>query len=141
MTGEEFGFLFRDIMGLDGVLDVYYTPILMKKNRPGILLTVLCVPSTTEEIEKYLLINSSTFGVRTSIANRNILKRSFEIYHSALGDIKIKLGSLDGQIIKAIPEYNDVAKISEKNGEVFSKIYRDAEVFAEKLINGVMVNG
>ena len=134
MTGEALGWFLQDIIGREDILDAYYTQINMKKNRPGVLLTILSLPKYTDKIERFVLSHSTTFGVRTYQVKRNILQRKFLSYDTEWGVIKIKAGLQDGNIIKAIPEYEDVLLIAKKSGKKFQDIYSMAEVYATELL-------
>ena len=125
MTGEELGFLMSGLLEQLGVLDVYQTGVQMKKNRPGTLLTVLTKVTESLKIEEYLLRQSSTFGVRRSVVERNILDRQIIEYQSPVGLVHIKLGLVNQEVIKAVPEFEDVKKIAEETQRPFLQIYSE----------------
>src|SRR5256885_9080742 len=85
----------------EGALDVFHTPIQMKKNRPGVLLTVLCAEADADRFTELMLRETSTFGVRRHIAQRRKLTREFRDVQTAYGPVKVKLGKLDGRILQA----------------------------------------
>lgn len=89
-----------------GALDVFHTPIQMKKNRPGVLLTVLCLPADADRFTERLLRHTSAFGVRRSILERRKLRRELVRVKTEFGEIPIKLGWLDGERIQAAPEFD-----------------------------------
>lgn len=130
MTGEELGFLLQSLIDHEGVLDAYYTAVNMKKNRPGNLLTVMSLPENTAMIENFILLNSSTFGVRTNLTERTILERKFIDYKTKWGIIKIKIGKFDGEIIKASPEYEDVAHVAKLSKRTFLDVFQLARQYA-----------
>ena len=72
MPGERFGYVMEGLFRL-GALDVYYVPITMKKNRPGVVLSVLCRPGEEEALTKYLLRETTTWGVRRAVYGRTAL--------------------------------------------------------------------
>lgn len=134
MTGEELGFLMSGILEQLGVLDVYQTGVQMKKNRPGTLITVLTKVAESPKIEEYLLRQSSTFGVRRSVVERNILDRQIIEYQSPVGLVRIKLGLVNQEVIKAVPEFEDVKKIAEETQRPFRQVYSEIESHCLKLI-------
>ncbi|HOV15272.1 MAG TPA: nickel pincer cofactor biosynthesis protein LarC, partial [Spirochaetota bacterium] len=112
-TPQEIGFLF-ELLFENNALDVFSTPILMKKNRLATLLTVLCYENNRELIEKLIFKHSSTFGIRKTLCERTILDRKFETITIDGLEVKIKIGYYDDEILKKIPEYEDIKKLSLK---------------------------
>jgi len=99
-----------------GALDVFTTPVQMKKNRPGILLTVLCKPQDTEALMSLIFAETTTFGARTYRAQRRTLLREFVSVSTDFGDVRIKISRLNGRILHVAPEYDDCRKLAvEKN--------------------------
>jgi uncharacterized protein (TIGR00299 family) protein len=90
-----------------GALDVMLTPVIMKKGRPGTLLTILCNPSDSDSLEQFILRETSTLGVRIRQDRRSCLDRSHTTVSTAYGDIRIKIGSLAGEVLNAAPEFED----------------------------------
>lgn len=88
-----------------GALDVFHTPIQMKKNRPAVLLTVLCATADADRFAELVLRETTAFGVRRTTAERRKLKREFQKVTTPFGEIQIKLGRLNGRIVQAAPEY------------------------------------
>jgi uncharacterized protein (TIGR00299 family) protein len=88
-----------------GALDVFLTPIQMKKNRPGTLLTVLCTPADGERFAELLLTHTTSFGVRIHEAHRRILAREIVSVRTEFGEIEVKIGRLNGQVVQRAPEY------------------------------------
>ena len=108
-TGEALGYTMEKVLA-EGALDVYFTPVTMKKSRPGTLITVLTKPEKSLVLEKLLLRETSTFGVRRSEWSRKILEREFKSVETAYGKVTVKIGKLEGEIMKISPEYEDVKK-------------------------------
>src|SRR5271170_7792737 len=99
-----------------GALDVYTTPVQMKKNRPGMLLTVLCKPQDTNALTSMIFAETTTFGVRTTSAQRRILPREHVSVSTTFGDVRIKLSRVNGRILHVSPEFDDCRKLAvEKN--------------------------
>ena len=90
-----------------GALDVMLTPVIMKKGRPGTLLTVLCDPDKLPAIERFLLRETSTLGIRIHQEQRSCLSRSHQSVSTAYGNIRIKVGSLAGEELNTAPEFED----------------------------------
>jgi len=95
-----------------GALDVFHTPIQMKKNRPGVLLTVLCAESEADKFSEMILRETSTFGVRRTIAERRKLRREFKNIKTKFGTVAVKVGTLNGKILHAAPEFESCKKLS-----------------------------
>jgi uncharacterized protein (TIGR00299 family) protein len=90
-----------------GALDVMLTPVIMKKGRPGTLLTVLCNPSDSSALERLMLRETSTLGIRIRQDRRSCLDRSYATVSTPYGDIRIKIGSLNGETLNVAPEFED----------------------------------
>ncbi|HEX9199551.1 MAG TPA: nickel pincer cofactor biosynthesis protein LarC [Acidobacteriaceae bacterium] len=90
-----------------GALDVMLTPVIMKKGRPGTLLTVLCNPSDSPALERLILTETSTLGVRIRQDRRSCLDRTYATVSTPYGDIRIKIGMLSGETLNAAPEFED----------------------------------
>jgi uncharacterized protein (TIGR00299 family) protein len=97
-------------------LDVYTTPVQMKKNRPGILLTVLCRPQDTNELMGLIFAETTTFGARTYRAQRRVLPREWVSVATDFGDVRIKVSRVNGRILHVAPEFDDCRRLAmEKN--------------------------
>jgi hypothetical protein len=90
-----------------GALDVMLTPVVMKKGRPGTLLTVLCDPEKASDLERLLLRETSTLGIRIHQQQRSCLDRSHETVSTSYGEIRIKVGALREEELNANPEFED----------------------------------
>jgi len=110
-----------------GALDVFYTPVQMKKNRPGVLLTVLCAASHADRFTEVILQETTTFGVRRSFTERRKLAREFDSVQTAYGEVKVKLGKLDGRIVQVAPEYESCRKAAAQAGVPLRKVYEEAQ--------------
>ncbi|HWR62568.1 MAG TPA: nickel pincer cofactor biosynthesis protein LarC [Clostridia bacterium] len=125
MTAEQLGSV-MDRLFEQGALDVFFTPVLMKKNRPGTKLTVLCHQDRKDALTEALLRHTSTFGVRFSYLDRTILDRETVAVDTCFGSIRCKLGRLTGELLKYSPEYEDCKAASEKSGRPISEVYAEA---------------
>ena len=109
MTGEEIGYATGVLMEA-GALDVYTTPIGMKKNRPGILFTMLVKPEDKEKFAKLVFENTTTIGIRYNEMDRFRLARREEKVLTKYGEVRVKVTEGYG-VIKAKPEYDDISAI------------------------------
>jgi uncharacterized protein (TIGR00299 family) protein len=110
-----------------GALDVFTTPVQMKKQRPGMLLTVLAAPETRELLLDLVFRESSTFGVREHRVSRTMLARRFETVQTAFGPIRVKIGSWKDRPVSQSPEFADCAAAAEKAGVPVKEVYLAAQ--------------
>jgi len=111
-----------------GALDVFHTPIQMKKNRPGILLSVLCASVEADKFSEMILRETSAFGVRRTKAERRKLRREFQTVQTSFGEVTIKIGKLDGEIVQATPEFESCKKLADEKNIPLKKIYEAAQI-------------
>jgi hypothetical protein len=90
-----------------GALDAFYTPVQMKKQRPGTLLTVLCRPAAVAALEELIFRESTTFGIRRRYEQRSLLKRTIGTVGTEYGTIRVKNGSRNGEVLTRAPEMDD----------------------------------
>ncbi|MDB6123844.1 MAG: Pyridinium-3,5-bisthiocarboxylic acid mononucleotide nickel insertion protein [Pedosphaera sp.] len=109
-----------------GALDVFHTPIQMKKNRPGVLLTVLCATADADKFTEMMLRETSAFGVRRSTAERRKLQREFATVKTPHGEVTVKLGKLNGKVVQATPEFESCKKAAESAGVPIKQVYEAA---------------
>jgi uncharacterized protein (TIGR00299 family) protein len=107
-----------------GAHDVFLTPIIMKKSRPAVMVSVLCDVGKQKTIEEVLWLNSSTFGLRSYKVAKSMLRRETVKVKTKYGEIKIKRGYLNGHIIKSKPEYEDCKRLAKENGVTIQNIYK-----------------
>ena len=119
MTGEAIGHA-TQILWREGALEVFTTPVQMKKGRPGVLLTCLCAPAEAERFAALMLKHTTSFGVRETLCARHILAREEEERPTPLGLVRFKRGEGHG-VVRNKPEYEDVAAAAEKNGLSFTE--------------------
>ena len=110
-----------------GALDVYFSAIIMKKNRPATKISVLAECGSREKLSKILLTETSSFGVRFYSVDRLILDREVKKLKTPYGLIKIKLGKLDGKIVQAAPEFEDCKKVARAKKLPAKKIYDEVQ--------------
>jgi uncharacterized protein (TIGR00299 family) protein len=114
-----------------GALDVFLTPIQMKKNRPGFLLTVLSEPANADRLASTILRETTTFGIRTQRKERVKLHRTFRQVATPFGPIRIKLGYLADELIHVIPEFDSCRQAAEASGAPVHTVYRAASLAAQ----------
>jgi pyridinium-3,5-bisthiocarboxylic acid mononucleotide nickel chelatase len=99
-----------------GALDVFLTPVIMKRSRPGVVLTVLCPPGGVPDLSRTLFEESSTIGVRWNEVRRAVLDRELATLPTAYGSIPFKISRLDGRAVTVTPEFAAVARIAREKG-------------------------
>ena len=99
-----------------GALDVYLTPVMMKKSRPGTVLTALCTPEKVTELSRVLFEESPTIGVRWTAYQRERLAREMVTLTTAYGAITYKVSRLEGRVVTATPEFDEVRRIARAKG-------------------------
>ena len=109
-----------------GALDVFHTSIQMKKNRPGVLLTVLCGETDADKFSEMILRETSAFGVRRHSDGRRKLRREFTTVKTRFGEVTVKIGKLDGKVVQAAPEFESCKKVAEKAGVPLKEVYEAA---------------
>jgi uncharacterized protein (TIGR00299 family) protein len=106
-----------------GAHDVFITPIIMKKSRPAVTVSVLCDVSQQQVIEEVFWLNSSTFGLRSYKVAKSMLQRKTVKVKTKNGEISVKNGYFNGRIIKSKPEYEDCKRLAKENGVSIQDIY------------------
>lgn len=122
MTAEALGYA-QEALLRAGALDVYTTPIGMKKNRPAILLTCMCRKEQRDDMLRCIFANTTTIGVREYVSARYTLARREESVETEYGRVRIKHASGWG-VERSKPEYDDVARIARETGKPFGEILR-----------------
>ena len=101
-----------DILLAQGAVDVFYTPIQMKKNRPGTLLTVVAPPDARDRLTATIFRETTTIGVRYREMTREVLERENVTVHTPHGPVRVKVARRDGRVMNASPEFEDCARIA-----------------------------
>lgn len=122
-TGEAIGFAMERLLDA-GALDVYWTSVGMKKNRPGILLTCMCRPLDREKMVELLFRHTTTLGVRESAFRRYTLSRESKTIQTPDGDIRVKVSTGYG-VVREKPEFDDLAKIARETGKSLSELQKN----------------
>lgn len=124
MIGEEFDLLMERLFQ-KGALDVFYTPIFMKKGRPAYKLSVICNNKNLDELKKIIFLNSSTIGLRQYEVLRDKLKRKEEIIKCEFGDVPVKVAFYDGKVSNVKPEYEVCKKIAKAKCVALGEVRRE----------------
>ncbi|KAB2665339.1 MAG: nickel pincer cofactor biosynthesis protein LarC [Verrucomicrobia bacterium] len=109
-----------------GALDAFHTPVQMKKQRPGVVLTILCAADDADRFTELLLTETSAFGVRRSLAERRKLRREVVEVSTPFGKVKVKLGHLDGRTVQAAPEFESCRSVAAMAGVPLREVYEAA---------------
>jgi uncharacterized protein (DUF111 family) len=102
------------------------SPVIMKKGRPGTLVTVLAEPDTAASLQTLLLRELPTLGVRTRTEQRTILDREHRTIATPYGPIRVKLGSSHGEVLNATPEFEDCRKAASKHSVPLKQVQQAA---------------
>lgn len=122
MSSEIYSYLYEKLLN-SGALDVYTESIYMKKNRPAIKLSVLCNESCLSDINKIIMMETSTFGLRYHKYIRETLSRNFKKIKCEYGELTLKLGYYNGELIKVTPEYEECKNIAKELNIPLIKVY------------------
>jgi uncharacterized protein (TIGR00299 family) protein len=112
-----------------GALDCWFTPIQMKKNRPAVMLSVLCSAEKREELTGLIYSETTTLGIRVREVERECLEREFVRVETKYGTVDVKVGTSNGVVVNVMPEYDQVRKIAAENRIPF-RVVRDAAIAA-----------
>jgi hypothetical protein len=121
--------LFGDVMERlleAGALEVFLTPVQMKKNRPGTLLTVLCERNRVDALAELLLTDTTSFGVRVHEAQRRKLARKIVTVKTRFGDIEVKVGRLGGKVVTRSPEFDSCQQAAARFHIGVKDVYTEA---------------
>ena len=115
MTGEALAYALERLLDA-GALDAWFTPIIMKKGRPAVVLSVLCRPDDAPALRQRILHETTTLGVRWRLMEREIAERSTDRVDTPWGPVRRKLKRLGGQVVSVKPEYEDCARLAREQG-------------------------
>jgi uncharacterized protein (TIGR00299 family) protein len=117
-----------------GAVDVFLTPVVMKRSRPGVVLTALCSPGLVAAVERVLFEESTTIGVRWSERRRTPLAREIVTCQTAWGPLPVKVSRLDGRVVTVTPEFADVARIAREKGVPVREVLDQARADARRTL-------
>ncbi len=111
MNPQVFGYVMDRLLE-EGALDAFGMPVQMKKNRPGMVLTILCKPDDAAKLTQIVFTETTTLGVRRREEMRATLARRWENVHTPWGDVRMKVASMNGTVTNYAPEYEDCRRIA-----------------------------
>jgi hypothetical protein len=124
-TAETLGAV-MDRLFAAGALDVWFTPIHMKKNRPGVMLSALCEEDATTALADIIFAETSAFGLRMEKITRLKLARRFETVSTKYGSVTVKIGLKGDRAVQVSPEFESCRALAEKSGVPLREIYTAA---------------
>jgi uncharacterized protein (DUF111 family) len=119
-----------------GAQDAWLTPIVMKKARPAVTISVLCSPTRQEAIRRVLFRETGTLGIRGTPVEKQALEREWIEVRTAHGNVRVKIGRLDGVAVSVSPEYEDCAAVARVTGIPARKVYEEAGRLAREQLDG-----
>ncbi len=125
LNPQVFGYV-TDRLLEEGALDCFAMPVQMKKNRPGTLLTVLCAPAHAAKLTQIIFAETTTLGVRQREEQRRCLARRWESVRTPWGEVRIKIGSLNGSVTNFAPEYEDCRKLAVEHRIPLKQVMQEA---------------
>ena len=135
VAGEVVGDAVRTLLQA-GALDVWTTAIQMKKQRPGVMLSLLCERDRRDELAKLMIELTGSFGVRFRDWGRLVLDRRHVSVDTRYGKVRIKVGELDGKVVVARPEFDDARHLAQEAGASVRDVMAAAQAAAEALAGG-----
>jgi uncharacterized protein (DUF111 family) len=124
MNPQLFGHVMERLF-VAGALDVYLTPIYMKKNRPATLLGVIARRQDEATLADLILRETTTLGLRVQPIYRYEAQRNFRLVHTRYGDVKVKQKIIDGKVLQTVPEYDDCVRLANENEVSLADIYAE----------------
>ena len=130
-SGEVLGYTMERLLA-EGALDVWFTPIQMKKNRPAILLSVLAQPRDADTLAGLLLRETTTLGVRQRVLSRHKAERELRTVETSWGPVRVKVKIMEGQAAAVSPEYDDCARLAAEAGVPLAEVMETARSAARQ---------
>jgi pyridinium-3,5-bisthiocarboxylic acid mononucleotide nickel chelatase len=134
MNPQIFGYLLERALAA-GALDVFATPVQMKKSRPGTQVTILCKPEDEAKFQEMLFAETTTLGVRSHLVERRALPREFVKVSTRFGDVRIKIARSEDRVRHASPEFDDCRKLAEVNNVPLHEVMEQAMLRFEEQYN------
>jgi|WetSurMetagenome_2_1015567.scaffolds.fasta_scaffold41233_3 pyridinium-3,5-bisthiocarboxylic acid mononucleotide nickel chelatase len=125
MSPQIYGY-FQEKALASGALDVYATPIQMKKNRPALKVTCVCAVSDVDRVAEVIFRETTTIGVRYTTAQRKTLRREFSKVQTAFGEVAMKVSLLDGHPVNFVPEFEDCRRLATEKGVALKEVQSSA---------------
>ena len=114
-----------DLLFAAGAADVFITPLVMKKSRPGHMLSVLCNPDTVGNMKEILFRESSSIGLREHGLKKSILRREIVLVHTRYGDVEVKRSFWNGRVVNEKPEFEQCRKLALEHGLSLEEISKE----------------
>jgi uncharacterized protein (DUF111 family) len=133
MNPQFYDYVMERLLGME-VLEVFLTPLLMKKNRPGTLLTVICSPEKIPSVIEFLLSETTTLGLRWHEEERDRADREILTLKTKYGKIRFKLARWEGRLVNLSPEYEDCKRLALKKRAPLKDVFEEAKWEAMTLL-------
>lgn len=117
-----------------GALDAWWTPVFMKKGRPGFQLTAVCMPEDEEALVDVIFRESTTFGVRRALRHRHVLERTWLRVEVGGEPVRVKIGRLRGRTVTVGPEFEDAVRAAQRTGEPLGDVMASAVAAAKDIL-------
>jgi uncharacterized protein (TIGR00299 family) protein len=125
LNPQVFGYVMDRLLE-EGALDAFGVPVQMKKNRPGMVLSVLCKPEDAGKLTQLLFTETTTLGVRRRDESRQVLKRKWVTVGTSWGEVRLKVASMNGTVTNYAPEYEDCRRIAEQHHVPLKQVMQEA---------------
>jgi uncharacterized protein (DUF111 family) len=125
LSPELASYVLERLLG-EGAQDAWLTPIVMKKGRPGVTISVLCGPARADDLRALLFRETGTLGVRASRVDKRALDREHITVATRHGSVRVKVGSMDGSPVSVAPEYEDCARVAREAGVPLRDVFDEA---------------
>jgi len=135
MSPQLYGFFIDQALAA-GALDVTCTPIQMKKDRPGILVSVLCTPEKSDALAQMLFEQTTTIGVRIYEARRKVLERELVSVQTPYGAVKVKVARREGKVLNVAPEYEDCQRLAREKKVPLKQVMMAAQAACLEQVPG-----
>jgi hypothetical protein len=127
MSPQLYGYLMEQALAA-GALDITCSPVQMKKNRPGLLLSILCPPERSDALAQLLFEQTTTIGVRIYEARRKVLERELVTVETVYGAVKVKVARREGKVLNVAPEYEDCQRIASEKSVPLKEVILAAQM-------------
>jgi uncharacterized protein (TIGR00299 family) protein len=125
LNPQVFGYVMDRLLE-EGALDAFGMPVQMKKNRPGMLLSVLCRPQDADQLTRLIFTETTTLGVRRRDEQRQTLGRTWVTVRTRWGEVRMKVASMNGAVSNYVPEYEDCRRIATEQRVPLKKVMQEA---------------
>ncbi|MGC8928351.1 MAG: nickel pincer cofactor biosynthesis protein LarC [Myxococcota bacterium] len=130
MNPQMYPYIIERLFGV-GVNDVFITPVIMKKGRPGQNITVICEPAKMNDVLSILFLETTTIGLRYNTTNRVRLDTKFVEVKTEFGIVRMKVAKVGSDVVNVHPEYEDLVRVAKSSGVSIKEIYKSALIAYE----------